>query len=81
MPETIAHHTATALIFPHLKTVLKQLPGKHHVHLLLKRCKIHFLEVKLESNIASFLGRGMSEAVVDAKFYDHDTRNFASFEE
>ncbi len=41
----------------------------------------HFFELKLESNITFFLGRGMSEAMVDAKFYDPGTRNYAPFEQ
>ncbi len=81
MSEVVAHHTAIGLISPPLETVQKQSTGKHHAHLLLKRCKIHFFELKSESNITFFLGRGMSEAMVDAKFYDHGTKNYASFEQ
>ncbi len=81
MSEAVAYNTAITLISPHLKIMPKESTGKHHKHLLLKRCKIHFFDLKLASNITFFLGRGMSEAVVDAKFYDHDTRNYASFEQ
>ncbi len=81
MSEVVAHHTTIALISTPLKTVQKQSAGKHHVHLLLKRCKIHFFELKLESNITFFLGCGMSKAMVNTKFYDHGTRNNASFEQ
>ncbi len=81
MSEVLAHHTAITLISPPLKTVQKQSIGKHHVHLLRKRCKVHFFELKLESNITFFLGRGMSQALVDAKFYDRSTRNYASFKQ
>ncbi len=70
MSDVVAHHITIALISPPLKTVQKQSTGKHHVHLLLKRCKIHLFELKSESNDTFFLGCSMSEAVVDAKFYD-----------
>ncbi len=80
MTKVVVHHTAITLISPPLKTVQKQSTGKHHVNLLLRRCKLHFFELKLESNITFFLGCGMPEAVVDAKFYDYGTRNYASFE-
>ncbi len=79
--EAVAHHTATALISPHLKTMQKQSTGNHHVHLPLKKCQRHFFELKLESNITFFLGSGMSEAVVDAKFYNRSAGSYASFEQ
>ncbi len=50
MSEVVAHHTAIALISPHLKTMRKRSTGKHRIHLLLERCRIHFTELKLESN-------------------------------
>ncbi len=81
MSGAVAHNTDITLISPHLKTMPKESTGKHHKHLPLKKCKIHFFDLKLASNITVFLGHGMSEAVVVAKFYDHGTRNYASFEQ
>ncbi len=67
--EAVARNSAITLISPHLKTMPKESTGKHHKRLLLKRCKINFFDPKLASNITFFLSHGMSEAVVDAKFW------------
>ncbi len=75
--KVVVHHTAIAITSSPLKTVQKQSTGKCYAHLLLKRCKIHFFELKLESNITFFSGCGRSEAVVDAKFYYHSTKSNA----
>ncbi len=79
-PKVVAHQTTIALISPYLKTMGKHSTGKYYVRLLLKRCKIHFIELILESNITVFLSCGISNTVEDVKFYDHTPRNSASFE-
>ncbi len=69
---------------PHIPTpenMRKQSTGKYYVHLLFKRCKIHFTELKLESNITFFLGCVMSNAVVHVKSYDHRLKNSAPVEQ
>ncbi len=90
MSEAVAHNIAITPISSHLKTMPQESNGKHCKHLLLKRCKIHFFDLKLASNITFFLSRsmfkavaclspGMSKAVVDAKFYDHGTSVYVTF--
>ncbi len=54
MSEAVTHYTAITLISPHLKTMPKESIGEHHKHLPLKRCKIHFFDLKLASNITFF---------------------------